>query len=278
MKEIVLITSHPSTRNLMKMTNDMIDEISLLDIDMIYSSHYSKTPKKAIDKCRYIFFDRYNPILGFDTPKKYDYILTPLEKTNNIFKNSSVSISNTFAHFLSLKNSIEIAKNNSYDILYSVVFDVKKFFNNENLHKCFYPMRDNIKHHDMVVYPTEVYAWKKDGKKEIKIIFDTKIFALNLKSKLVENFFSKYNTLNEWSKLHVKWNPFLKKLFNTNQTYYICDFLEMLLTLECMDYKVKLLEDRIPNGDSGFFEALIEGRESNYDIEEERKLLNVIRT
>ena len=56
MREIVSITSHPSNRNLMKMTNDIIDEISLLNIDMIYSSHYSKTPKKAIDKCRYIFF------------------------------------------------------------------------------------------------------------------------------------------------------------------------------------------------------------------------------
>ena len=30
MREIVSITSHPSNRNLMKMTNDIIDEISLV--------------------------------------------------------------------------------------------------------------------------------------------------------------------------------------------------------------------------------------------------------
>ena len=278
MKEIISITSHPSTSSLMKMTNDMIDEISLLNIDMIYSSHYSKTPKKALDKCRYVFFDRYNPILGFNTPKKYDYILTPLEKSNNIFKNSKVIISNTFAHFLSLKNTIEIAKNNSYDILYSVVFDIKNFFNIKNLDKCFYPMRDNIKQHDMVVYPIEIYSWDDNGTREKKLIFDTKVFALNLKSKIVNEFFSRYNTLHEWSKLHDKWNPFLKKLFNTTQTYYVCDFLEILFTLESINFKVKVLTEYIPNGDSGFFEALIEGRESNYDIEEERKLMNAIRT
>jgi hypothetical protein len=278
MKEIIAITSHPSTSSLMEMTNDMIDEISLLDIDMIYSSHYSEIPKKAIDKCRYIFFDRYNPILGFDTPKKYDYILTPLEKSNNIFKNSKVSISNTFAHFLSLKNTIEIAKNNSYDVLYSVVFDIKKFFNKKNLDKCFYPMRDNIKQQDMVVYPIEVYSWNDNGTREKKLIFDTKVFALNLKSKIVNEFFSRYNTLDDWSKLHDKWNPFLKNLFNTTQTYYVCDFLEILFTLEIINFKVKVLTEFIPNGDSGFFEALIKGRESNYDIEEERKLMNVVRT
>ena len=84
--------------------------------------------------------------------------------------------------------------------------------------------------------------------------------------------------MDDWSKLHDKWNPFLKNLFNTTQTYYVCDFLEILFTLESINFKVKVLTEFIPNGDSGFFEALIKGRESNYDIEEERKLMNDVRT
>lgn len=283
MREIISITSHPSTSELMKMTDNMIEEVSSLGLDIIYSSHYKKTPKKAIDKCRFIFYDCYNPIQGFNTPKKYDYVLTPLKKTNNVFKNSQVSISNTFAHFLSLKNSIEIAKNNSYDVLYSIVFDVQKFFNRDNLHKCFYPMRDNIENFDMVVYPLEVDAYggqDVNGKiiKETKLIYDTKVFAINLKSKIVNNFFSEYSTLENWSSLHEKWNPFVKKLLNTDKTCYVCDFLEFVITLESKNFKVKLLDEYIPDGDSGFFEALIEGRESTYDIEEERKLMNIKRT
>ena len=137
-------------------------------------------------------------------------------------------------------------------------------------------MRDNIKQQDMVVYPIEVYSWNDNGTREKKLIFDTKVFALNLKSKIVNEFFSRYNTLDDWSKLHDKWNPFLKNLFNTTQTYYVCDFLEILFTLESINFKVKVLTEFIPNGDSGFFEALIKGRESNYDIEEERKLMNLV--
>ena len=265
MREIIGITSHPTVKSHADETVKTFKEILKLNVDTMYATHYKKVPKFIQDNATHIYVDNYNPIIGFNTPKKYNFLCIP--QNEQWFTKGEVCPSNAFAHYLNLKNSIQISRMLGYDVYYAVVHDISFFFHEKNFDRCFYPFREHIANHDIVttsmMFPIDVI--ENDNKKTItKLIFDTKLFAINLRSKLVDTFFN-INTLEEYSKLHNKWQYLPIQPEQIKLRLYPCTFLEALLTLESKNYKFKILSDQIGNGSCGFFSAVmgIDPKEKN---------------
>lgn len=255
MKEIACISSHPTIKLHIDETLKTFKEALKLNIDVMYVSHYEKVPQYIQDNASHIYIDKYNPIIGFNTPKKYNFIAKTLEK-GDWFTNGEVCPSNTFAHYLNLKNSIQISRMLGYDVYYAIVHDIAHFFNEENFDICYYPLKNNISGRDIICYPMTYNILSIDSEKHItKNIFDTKLFAINLRSRLVDSFFN-ISTLEEFSKLHSKWVPFLKEKYNIERVFP-CTFLEVLMTLECIGYNYEVLGQEIGDGSCGYFDTIM---------------------
>lgn len=280
LKEVFCITGYPSVKSKQKELLNFLKIVQKLDIDIIYASHYPWCTKKIYDICRFVVIDKENPILGFNTPKKYDRLCDAKDHAQ-VFTNYDVLPSATYAHYLLINLGTTIAKQFNYDVCYHIVYDLIEFFNLDNLDNCFYPMQNNISGNDAVVYPQKLSGLDTN-------VINSNIFALNMKSKSVETFFTKHNDLDSWSTLHDKWVPILKRDLNVRG--FPCAFFELILTLELNwnNYQVKLISEELPKSSSGFFEALIadekkiklqqEGSPYTHDIEDYRKKLNVVRT
>ena len=283
-KEIICINSYPTIKSHVNATVKTFKEAKKLNIDLMYVSHHKKVPKYINDNANHIYVDDRNEVLGFNAPKKYDYVCRPILK-NTWFTGEKEDVipSHCYAHYLNIKNSIQISKILGYKYAYILIHDADNFFFEKNFDVSFYPMRENIKTHDMVFYIQPLLYVKESSN-----VLSPAIFAIDLSCNTVTKFFN-MNTIDEYSKLHNKWRPWLQNKFKNNiPLLYPCTYLELVFTLEFQNIKKHVIPVHVPDGTCGFFHSLSlqepPKNMSNDEIIEYqnvskwRKKLNIVRT
>ena len=296
-KEIICINSHPTIESHVKATVKTFKEAEKLDVDTMYVFHHHEIPEYINKNADHVYVDKRNEIIGFNTLKKYDYLCRPIDEHSWFTgEKGDVIPTNSYAHYLNIKTSIQIARVLGYEYVYILVHDVDNFFYEKNFDKSFYPMQNNIKNHDMVFYPQVIDYINTSSKNKNSNILSTSLFAINANCEAAKTFFN-MNTIDEYSKIHEKWSPWLKNRFKTGYfgtnnsptpLYYPCTYLEMVFALEFHDKNIHICKDYLPGGTCGFFHSLIgqetpkhlKGKEVSefQNVSKWRKKLDVVRT
>lgn len=285
--EIICINSYPTVKPHIDATVKTFKESEKLDVDIMYVSHHKKVPKYINDKANHIYVDDRNDIIGFNLPKKYDYLCRPIIEGDWFTGDKDDVIpTHCYAHYLNIKNSIQLSKMLGYKYAYILIHDIDNFFYEDNFDVSFYPMRKYIKNHDMVFY-TQNLLYARVPKDKSKVLSPA-IFAIDLSCKMVSKFFN-MNTIDEYARLHDRWRPWLENKFkNIIPLLYPCTYLELVFTLEFQSMNKHVIAENIPDGTTGFSESLFEEEQpkelegvqiSEYqNISKFRKKLNVVRT